>query len=628
MLPATTIVILAAIVLLVLLVAASYYRHAHGYRAMSLTCHRFRYRSRKAAMLASMDDAESDSDDEEAGELSPVPSGHFSRNASASDFVQNGGAAAEVVAAGKGSALLLQLPTELWLEVLGSTGPYHHHVVCALRESCHAMRRHLQGTPFWYCLCKQAFAPWEAWMSAIGWDDYGACAGAGGSSLCMSSGPGAGAGAGAGRNGGSNCGSNGSAIGRSEGPVACAVSAGAGLGAGIKTASRVSGPGALSSVTSRAWQHRYVSCCRDRLLLRAAARQIASASSGDPSPIGPPPAPTPPRAPLPPASAHPPLLGSTSPPPAATLAAAVASAPGTPPAAGLSPPNAAAVGCRPAAAPGAMHHPGVGVGGALISGGWEAGARECGYNGDRGYNGECGYNGEGDEGGEGGEGGEGFAYASVFTGAVGLGRAEAAGCSEGGGGRGGFLSMRGYHVAELPALRPHWGGRGPTQSQMAKALMRRQQGRVDWLLSAVAQSSRTQRRLVPVWKRVHVDDLPGIAPLAFAPMGTAAWRSPLGAAAAMGTTRRSLGGTAEEDSANDWLARMRRLHALLASGGAGAPECWVALLAKGDLSEDPEAPSRTTCWMLVLCSTRHAVWVDYMFSHGVGERLRQPQCQW
>ena len=176
MLPATTIVILAAIVLLVLLVAASYYRHAHGYRAMSLTCHRFRYRSRKAAMLASMDDAESDSDDEEAGELSPVPSGHFSRNASASDFVHNGGAAAEVVAAGKGSALLLQLPTELWLEVLGSTGPYHHHVVCALRESCHAMRRHLQGTPFWYCLCKQAFAPWEAWMSAIGWDDYGACA--------------------------------------------------------------------------------------------------------------------------------------------------------------------------------------------------------------------------------------------------------------------------------------------------------------------------------------------------------------------------------------------------------------------------------------------------------------------
>ena len=42
--------------------------------------------------------------------------------------------------------------------------------------------------------------------------------------------------------------------------------------------------------------------------------------------------------------------------------------------------------------------------------------------------------------------------------------------------------------------------------------MRRQQGRVDSLLSAVAQSSRLQRRLVPVWRRARADELPQLAP--------------------------------------------------------------------------------------------------------------------
>ena len=57
-------------------------------------------------------------------------------------------------------------------------------------------------------------------------------------------------------------------------------------------------------------------------------------------------------------------------------------------------------------------------------------------------------------------------------------------------------------------LAASWGGRGPTQSQVAKALMRQQQARVDWLLSVVAHSCRAQRRLVPVWQRVRPDEWP------------------------------------------------------------------------------------------------------------------------
>ena len=41
---------------------------------------------------------------------------------------------------------------------------------------------------------------------------------------------------------------------------------------------------------------------------------------------------------------------------------------------------------------------------------------------------------------------------------------------------------------------------------------------------------------------------------------------------------------------------------------AGAPECWVAHLAKGGV----HGPFQTTSWLLVLATTRHAVWLDYI----------------
>ena len=161
-------------------------------------------------------------------------------------------------------------------------------------------------------------------------------------------------------------------------------------------------------------------------------------------------------------------------------------------------------------------------------------------------------------------------------------------------------SIRCYHTAELPSLAPSWGGRGPSQSQVAKALMRRQQARVDWLLSAVAHSCRAQRRLVPVWQRVRPED----------------WILPTSHDRVSSTcTQASAASSASSES-----RRMRQLCALLSRGGAGPPECWLAHLARGEprpasgagtgLREDGAA--RTTCWMLVLCTTRHAVWIDFL----------------
>ena len=55
-----------------------------------------------------------------------------------------------------------------------------------------------------------------------------------------------------------------------------------------------------------------------------------------------------------------------------------------------------------------------------------------------------------------------------------------------------------------------------------------------------------------------------------------------------------------------------------ASGSAGAPECWVAHLAKGGVMlRALGAESSTTvradlsCWMLVLTTARHALWIDF-----------------
>ena len=71
--------------------------------------------------------------------------------------------------------LLLQLPQELWVEVLRYAGP---QALWPLRESCRAMRAHLGEAPaFWQCMCKQSFAPWTHWMASIGWDIGAAASG-------------------------------------------------------------------------------------------------------------------------------------------------------------------------------------------------------------------------------------------------------------------------------------------------------------------------------------------------------------------------------------------------------------------------------------------------------------------
>ena len=69
---------------------------------------------------------------------------------------------------------------------------------------------------------------------------------------------------------------------------------------------------------------------------------------------------------------------------------------------------------------------------------------------------------------------------------------------------------------------------------------------------------------------------------------------------------------------------MRELHDMLGDGSAGPPECWIAHLARGTVAHEPgvegggyhngawETTSRTTCWMLVITTARHAVWVDYL----------------
>ena len=67
-------------------------------------------------------------------------------------------------------------------------------------------------------------------------------------------------------------------------------------------------------------------------------------------------------------------------------------------------------------------------------------------------------------------------------------------------------------------------------------------------------------------------------------------------------------------------------HTILASADAGQPECWVAHLAKGGVMRALGARSglhgggsvraATSCWMLVLTTTRHAVWIDYHDDEG------------
>jgi hypothetical protein len=154
--------------------------------------------------------------------------------------------------------------------------------------------------------------------------------------------------------------------------------------------------------------------------------------------------------------------------------------------------------------------------------------------------------------------------------------------------------------------------------------MREQQPRIETLVALVARSCRTQRRLVPVWRRARVDELPEI---------------PLPDGSGSGGSGGSGGGEDEDEDEDGGSGRIgsgrigsgaggrcatrsgrvRQLLSLLAHAGAGPPECWVAHLAKGGgqgAGADGLLPStavaRTTCWMLVVSTSRHAVWLDFL----------------
>ena len=483
------------------------YRSRRGYTYRTLNCVRLlrhlpyvRRNAAKAAMLAHMDveevDVDSDSVDEEL-ELSPERSSVLGRVSSSADF--DAPSAAELVC---GSQLFLQLPTEMWLEVLLGTAPFHHHAVSGLRESCHSLRRHLDGTGFWQSLCKQSFAGWAPWMAAVGWEDG-------------FSGPHSG------------------------------LSARKGLWGG-------------GSVASRAWQRRYVTCCRDEILLRAAARQVALTQTPLPAELQQPPASSDAMPPSPAAAAaagaSTPSLGGPPISPYAAPAARLAEAPSAlAPSHAFLTPVPSSTGVSFAADPHGLSELGLLMGSRHGQAAWDA-SPSCGGRQVHGQNSSS--------------SGTSIHSERGVTGML-----------------SGSLTMRGFHVAELESLRSSWGGRGPSQSRVAKALMKRQQARVDTLLAAISESSHAQRRLVPVWKRVLPEDFAGV-----------------------------MQGRGDAH-AHAWFPRLQRLYGLIAGGGAGPPECWVAHLARGEVrmvDPDPEGAARMTSWMLVLCTTRHAVWVDYL----------------
>ena len=520
-----SVLLLLASAIAIALLAVRYWR---GYRGL-YSCLRIKA-STKAAILRDMDDAERSSSededfssedgssrDEEFGArhghpLRPndsfdrLPVSAMTAAPAGSPSLETQQERQEQQKQQKQQQFLLQLPVELWLEVLKAAGPAHHHLVSALRESCRAMRRHLHGVAFWQCLSRQAFPSWAQWMVAVGWETP-------------------------------------------NGPIA-----------------------SETMVNSRAWQSRYAMCSRDRLLLRAAARQVT-----------------------------------------------------------LTPPHGGGV-----VVPVTSYANGTGAGESD-----DAGAVRTDHGLDDG-------SGSGSDRGEGrsiepadggresddvergessGRGDGGASTASLAR------KAEptAAAVADGGGAAalggvlfegGAHVCMRGFHVAELPSLSSSWAGRGPTQAQVAKALMRKHQRRIDTLLSSVAQSSHAQRRLVPVWKRVALAELPGLACALF---GGPLSSSSTGAADPLAPPSFSAAPPSSAPTATSivdvWFHRLHRIYALLAGGGAGTPECWVAHLAKGELRTPEgigEAASRTSCWMMVVATKRHAVWLDYLHMQAEG----------
>ena len=534
-----TVVSLSGLLLLFIAlgVGSAWYRHVHGYSFLA----RIRRSPSKTAILAPVvEEEDSDSDEEHV---------FITSNASCM------GSSHAIASPAPDSSTLLHLPTELWLEVVLHTGPLRHAgAVAALRASCRALRRLLDGAAFWQSLCCQAFASWSPWMVAIGWS---------------------------------------SPLTSREASSAATSSAAAAIGSSSSSSSAAAARPLSSSsrgqsvIEKRAWHARYVSCSRDQLLLRAAARQVLGASL-----------PIQQLTVLHGAASRHEMLRATD-----AAREVVVGAPSARLAVASKQTATAAAAAAAAAADAGLskmrhvcratwHHAIDGSDGLLCST----------------FDGVAHIKGEGNGGSDDG------VHISVPTSPVREGAAVAGGEAMMSSGSG-HLSLWGYHAAELPSLRALWGGRGPTPTQVAKALMRRQQWRVDSLSSRVAQSCRSQRRLVPVWRRVRPDELPdleGGAADAGGPHRATRTADALAEAVAPAST------AAEAESGGvRWQGRMQQLHGLLASGGAGSPECWVAHLAKGSgvvmraLGALDVGRADSSCWMLVLTTTRHAVWVDF-----------------
>ena len=507
-----------------------WYNHVHGYSILSATMRRFR-KNKSALITAVVEEEDSDSGDDDGHEHDIFFTDDTARNQTMTPSTSSASLAGGPVhhhpppsPSSPTAVDLLRLPTDLWLEVLQKTGgPLQHtQAVAALRASCRAMKGHLDGVVFWQSICRQAFAPWGPWMAAIGWT---ATTTTGGVPPSSSS---------------SAC-ANTTTGGGGGGPCSSTV-------AEINTSSR--------KIEKRAWHQRYIRLCRDLSLLHAALNQIRAARL------------------LPPSSSkehHTHARVSSAPSATALMEESDGEddesmdVDARAPSATMNAPSASDV----------VDEENVYVQPRHIRSGQHLHHRPTSRLRDE----EDWVDDEGD-------------VAPVASGwwnhqggdEAACGVHISVPCSTLGRHMAGRLSLWGYHTAEIPSLKAVWGGRGPTPTQVAKALMRKQQWRVDALTSRVAQSCRSQRRLVPVWRRVRPDELPCVE------------------------------SGAERAAPHD----MQTLHSLLASGSAGAPECWVAHLAKGGVMlRALGAESSTTvradlsCWMLVLTTARHALWIDF-----------------
>lgn len=631
-----------------------WYRRKLGYSILSLA--RLQHlSSQKTAMLPSIVDEEgeedsSDSSDECDAFKNVGKSGCMTPSSSSialdSNINHNG-------------ALLASLPSDLWLDIVIATGPLHHaRAVLGLRTSCRALRRALDGASFWQTLLFHAFGAWSPWMGALGWVQASLPVG-GASSSTTSASAAASTAASSAPSASSSTHTSGGSVpvthataavvdkvpqqGSSSTPrtatstsfACCASSSSCSSSSpSVTLASAAGAPGAPSAsggasatasssaarrgssiVERRAWHTRYVSCCRDQALLRQAARQLLAAAlpieqlvvlgprAGEERPFG----------------------GSVA-----------SSGDGGQPAA-----SGASNSVHDARAAGIGEVPVVGSGGGSTAATARNHQHQHQYH--RGPHSQASQLPPQQQ----------PAHAPRTT------RSSIFGAS--GGSRrladddvddqidetdicvahvcvptstlwapaavGGHVSFWGFHTAELPSLRAVWGGRGPTPTQVARALMRRQQWRIDALSARVARSCRTQRRLVPVWRRVTVDELPDFAPSAYDASDAETERA-AAVAAGMGIGGMDTTGShAAQGGRRRWRGRLQQMHSMLAGGSAGQPECWVAHLAKGASmtrtlemrqfassawgSAVARTEEDTSCWMLVLTTTRHAIWVDF-----------------